>query len=647
MAVSEKELEEQLTEAGKRLLSPPSSVDELLPLLDELQCCLERVEQSPSKSTLDALSPSINALVANKLLGHLDPDVKVSVATCISEITRITAPDAPYDDNQMKEIFKLIVSSFEKLYDKSNRSYNKRASILETVAKVRSCLLMLDLECDALIIEMFQHFLKSVRDNHPEDIFQSMEAIMTLVLEESEDICPELLSSILLYLKRNNEDVQPIAQKLAEKVLVKCAKKVKPYLLQASKLLRISLNDYKDVVTNVCQASGAVELNNLSKHEAHDTLEDSDGTKIPSNSDKKVDVQHPSSKTSRRKTMNVPSTSPTGQQPEECHPNKVGRRKKKESLIHQSTPEHVASKKEDESISGLDTKSTKQFHQKDESVGSEQGEKRRRGKGKSILQKDLTKTSSEDKAKECGTPPKSSAKSVKSLTMSSKKKHTASGEKASQTEENGENFVGSKIKVWWPDDEMFYEGLVDSFDHVKKKHKIIYADGDVEVLNLKKEKWELITGDADSVKGNTNDDGNGDTSSETHMKKAKRNPDSLNNEEKSEQSPQKGVGGAASKRRRKNRIETKVDKKSEDGSSRKTGLVDEDEGGKTPVDVETPLGSTKKRKQEISNKSKKSNSNGSVVKGKGQRTKKGKKSSGETGKGTSGTKSGRKRPRAS
>lgn len=51
---------------------------------------------------LDALSPSIKALVANKLLSHLDPDVKVSVANCISEITRITAPDAPYDDDKMK-----------------------------------------------------------------------------------------------------------------------------------------------------------------------------------------------------------------------------------------------------------------------------------------------------------------------------------------------------------------------------------------------------------------------------------------------------------------------------------------------------------------------------------------------------------------
>lgn len=62
-----------------------------------------------------------------------------------------------------QEVFKLIVSSFANLPDYFSRSYSKRISILETVAKVRSCVVMLDLECDALLIEMFQLFLKAIR----------------------------------------------------------------------------------------------------------------------------------------------------------------------------------------------------------------------------------------------------------------------------------------------------------------------------------------------------------------------------------------------------------------------------------------------------------------------------------------------------
>ncbi|GMJ07839.1 hypothetical protein like AT4G31880 [Hibiscus trionum] len=135
----------------------------------------------------NALYPSLKALVAEQLFRHLDDDVKVAVAACISEITRITAPDAPYDDDQMREVFQLIVSSFENLSDKSSRSFIKRTSILETVAKVRSCVVMLDLECDALTVKMFQHFLKAIRDYHPEAVFTSMATIMSLVLEESEE----------------------------------------------------------------------------------------------------------------------------------------------------------------------------------------------------------------------------------------------------------------------------------------------------------------------------------------------------------------------------------------------------------------------------------------------------------------------------
>ncbi|KAJ6295366.1 hypothetical protein OIU78_023397 [Salix suchowensis] len=257
---SDKELEQQLLEAGTKLLNPPSSLDDLLTLLDQVENCLSKVEQSPVKSMQNAISPSQNALVTDQLFRHSNIDVKVAVASCISEITRITAPDAPYDDDQMKEVFQLIVSSFENLDDKSSRSYVKRASILETVAKVRSCVVMLDLECDALIIEMFQHFFKAVRDNHSENVLSSMETIMSLVLEESEDISVELLSPLLASVKKGDEEALPVAQKLGEKVLETCAMKVKPYLIQAVKSLGVSLDDYSDIVGSMCQeVSGTIE----------------------------------------------------------------------------------------------------------------------------------------------------------------------------------------------------------------------------------------------------------------------------------------------------------------------------------------------------------------------------------------------------
>ncbi|RVW54181.1 hypothetical protein CK203_090546 [Vitis vinifera] len=39
----------------------------------------------------------------------------------------------------------------------------------------------------------------------------------------------------------------------------------------------------------------------------------------------------------------------------------------------------------------------------------------------------------------------------------------------------------------------YYEGVIDSFDSEKKKHKVLYVDGDEEILNLKKEKFDFVT----------------------------------------------------------------------------------------------------------------------------------------------------------
>ncbi|KAJ6428278.1 hypothetical protein OIU84_023659, partial [Salix udensis] len=45
----------------------------------------------------------------------------------------------------------------------------------------------------------------------------------------------------------------------------------------------------------------------------------------------------------------------------------------------------------------------------------------------------------------------------------------------------------------------FYEGVVDSYDPIKKKHRVLYGDGDEEKLNLKRQRWELIKDDIFAV----------------------------------------------------------------------------------------------------------------------------------------------------
>ncbi|KAE9586919.1 hypothetical protein Lalb_Chr23g0268251 [Lupinus albus] len=688
-AVSDPELEEKLLEVGEKLVEPPSSVEELLSLLDQVDSFLSRVEQSPSISMQNALCPSLKALIADELLRHSDNDVKVAVASCISEVTRITAPEAPYDDDQMKEVFQLIISSFENLYDETSQSYAKRISILETVAKVRSCVVMLDLECDAQISKMFQHFLKDIREHHPENVFTSMEIIMTLVLEESEDISLELLSPLLDSVKKDNEEVFPIAKKLGLRVLESCATKLKPYLLQAVKSLGISLDDYSTILASICQgASDSLEQNDIcvtreqmedgsklakqSSEESKQMVKKDKREVVPSHqdiavrgispksvmnngvakigeyfcladskslkrqedtdcSDKSKDVnvsgyvepngldtktvdkreqnpEHPTRKRGRKSSSStkfaepfegqvaanekeaekmldsenhseeVPSSLHEDASVEAAGPSetdketdanilspkaghgdsevigsspaeglhdrnrskKIGRAKTKDVHAKEVAAEDVfkvndvtsdsevkpakqsvqkalgrksdvkknsvadSVKKESSTTSDTDAKkqSAKTSDKSNKGDGGSSSrqpeEKKKSGRGKASFEKGVVKSSAKDVDVEMVSSPRSGTKSTKKESLAEtpktnvKRKHSSQTGNESDIKEYGENLVGLRIEVWWPDDREFYKGVIDSFDLVNKKHKVNYDDGEVEILHLRKEKWKII-----------------------------------------------------------------------------------------------------------------------------------------------------------
>ncbi|KAI3939220.1 hypothetical protein MKX01_002088 [Papaver californicum] len=89
-------------------------------------------------------------------------------------------------------------------------------------------------------------------------------------------------------------------------------------------------------------------------------------------------------------------------------------------------------------------------------------------------------------------------------------------EKTPKSVDAGDELIGQKVKVWWPDDKKFYQGTIDTYNRKTKKHKVVYLDGEIEKLELKKEKWvaiEEFEPDEESAELLSPD------SSETHQKK--------------------------------------------------------------------------------------------------------------------------------
>ncbi|PPD75604.1 hypothetical protein GOBAR_DD27469 [Gossypium barbadense] len=125
------------------------------------------------------------------------------------------------------DIFNLIVGTFNGLSDTDGPSFRRIVEILDTLVKYRSCVVMLDLECDDLVNEMFSTFFSVVRDDHPESVLSAMQTIMIVVLEESEDVRDDLLLVILSTL-----GVTQAAKRLAMNVIEQCSEK-----LEAGELL--------------------------------------------------------------------------------------------------------------------------------------------------------------------------------------------------------------------------------------------------------------------------------------------------------------------------------------------------------------------------------------------------------------------------
>ncbi|KAI7728387.1 hypothetical protein M8C21_009464 [Ambrosia artemisiifolia] len=389
----------QLQYAAKKLSLLPSSTTDLLHLFNQLEEILSKVQQSPSESINDALNTIIEGIFAKELVRHADVNVNISVACCICEIMRIMAPKNPYSGEQMKDLFEMVVITFEKLSSANGGCYAKMTKVLKTFNSNRLWVMMLDLKLDGhgLIVRLFKQFLTIAGSNSSAIVYE-MEKIMTMVIDENEELAPELLSLIITTMKSDYRIASHVCWQLGEKVLMNYAAHRIPNIPEMGQDMSIALYDYSKMVARVCDTTLENEIT-----EAKEAI------------------------------------------PYTTHKIKLKCRETLKSC--QDAIRHT--------VLGLRSKDNVK-HEKESDTLS-------------------------------GDPPKSFTK-----LKGKRKRNNSPGRKQVQSVEHGENLVGSRIKVWWPADRTYYPGVVAFFDFKKKRHKVLYDDGDAELLNLKRQRWKLL-----------------------------------------------------------------------------------------------------------------------------------------------------------
>ncbi|KAJ8563635.1 hypothetical protein K7X08_032087 [Anisodus acutangulus] len=232
---------ESISRIGKQLGAYKTcpNKDTLVNLLKQATRAFEGLNQSSSlKSVIKPLSTS---LVKHNLFVHKDKDIRLLVGICFCEIVRVLAPNPEFTHAVSRDIFKLLVNIFSELEDTKNPYFSMRVQLLETVAKLRFCLLMLDIGCQELVKKMFKNFFAVLREHHPPSMVSAVVLIMSQILEEKmqekekssselltfeKEVSEPLIDVILQNLLKEAKGVSHASHQLAVSVIQNCSEKI-------------------------------------------------------------------------------------------------------------------------------------------------------------------------------------------------------------------------------------------------------------------------------------------------------------------------------------------------------------------------------------------------------------------------------------
>ncbi|KAL4780155.1 armadillo-type protein [Aspergillus varians] len=180
-------------------------IADLLQRLQTLAQELRKFDQEEVEK--ESLRKVSQELATAQLLGHKDKGVRAWATCCIVDVLRLCAPDAPFTANQLKDIFTCIVTSIiPSLGDPSNPYNAQHIYVLNSLAEVKSVVLMTDLDHpDTLIVLLFTSCFDivagSAKASTGEPVAKNVEYDMTrllvTVIDESPVLAPDVVDVIV------------------------------------------------------------------------------------------------------------------------------------------------------------------------------------------------------------------------------------------------------------------------------------------------------------------------------------------------------------------------------------------------------------------------------------------------------------------
>eukprot|EP01116_Phalansterium_solitarium_P023557 TRINITY_DN8317_c0_g1_i2.p1 TRINITY_DN8317_c0_g1~~TRINITY_DN8317_c0_g1_i2.p1 ORF type:complete len:1300 (+),score=396.34 TRINITY_DN8317_c0_g1_i2:66-3965(+) len=209
-----------------RFIGPSIKGRELVENLKLLSDALSKLEQNYDTKQIDATAA---ALVQDYIVKHKDKDVRVLASCSLADIIRIYAPEAPYDDDQLRKIFKLFIDQLRGLERHAaapaaepKALFGRYFYLLERLAVVKAFVLLVELD-DALVTELFAMFFSIISTEHSAAIRTHVLDIMASCIDEADAVSTALLDVLLGNLLPPAKLENAAAYRLAQNVIFRCA----------------------------------------------------------------------------------------------------------------------------------------------------------------------------------------------------------------------------------------------------------------------------------------------------------------------------------------------------------------------------------------------------------------------------------------
>ncbi|GAA6062022.1 hypothetical protein JCM10212_005455 [Sporobolomyces blumeae] len=181
-----------------------------------------------------SLDKVASELIHPSLLLHKDKAIKAFVGCCLVDILRLYAPEAPYTQAELKDLFEFLVGQFKFVGNPDDPHQSEYFFIVDSLASVKSIVLICDLDSgsDQLVERVFKVSFDTISTKSPKNVEIALSDILLSLIEELASLPPAVTDILLSQFLPQAVKSRPAPFRLAVEVCKGSSDKLQRYVAQ-------------------------------------------------------------------------------------------------------------------------------------------------------------------------------------------------------------------------------------------------------------------------------------------------------------------------------------------------------------------------------------------------------------------------------